>query len=886
MARITEIRLTLAAFIYGIEIDLKNAIKKYITPFQGDLKFIKDSELEVRILDRFRKDNPGVDFKNNIDDVVDYIDFYDSFNILNKNCVFLPKPLVDYLKSIFQNLTDLIPVRNRVMHTRPLLGGDFSAVYDFIQNLKHNSPIDWKFSIDTRDLIEKDPSYILTLRLPQLANYDIPSKVVHNLPIPDFDDTGFIGRTKDVDEIKKLIFSNKVVSILGDGGIGKTALAVKIAYDLVDMGDKCPFELIIWTSAKTTMLTSKGIEEIYTAITDYTGLISIISDTLDSSIKENKIDSILEYLELFKTLIIIDNLETIQSEEVRNFIRNAQTRCNIVITSRIGLGELEYPRTLSGLTDTECAKLIREIARIRNSDILMKLPQSTLIEIASKLYYNPLALKWFVSTVETGISPQEVLNNKDDLLNFCLTNVYEKLSEGAISVLNSIRASRRKLSSAEILYLSDYDTLEARKFLIELFKTTLISREIIDATNLEEVYYYIPEFAKEFLSQKHPVEQEFVKKITRKSKELNSGIQDIKKINSYNEFSINALSCETPNQRIAAKLLSEALNYSRVSNYTKAYQKVNEARNVDPNYYEVYRVSAFMKATNGDTLSADDDYLLGLEIAPENPRLLFFYAQFLLFHLEDTEKALEYAQKLHKIKPEHPYTSFLFARCYNTMKEYNKAIQIIRNLISKTELDPQNLRVAYTELISLYAHNGQSYLRVENDIDNGISHFKKSFETFDKCDEKGIVDIKMIKNFCEALHTFISMIPATEVSNSKAYIKEVILAHQNQISLIYLNRKLIFKYAERFEDDSLSYLLDAQIADGTKIGNLIKGQSDTYVFIESESERYFAHYSDFADLKSSAELKKIKHGQLVSFEEGINTKGPCAKNVKIVESVK
>ena len=28
MAKITEVRLTLAAFIYGIEIDLKNIIKK------------------------------------------------------------------------------------------------------------------------------------------------------------------------------------------------------------------------------------------------------------------------------------------------------------------------------------------------------------------------------------------------------------------------------------------------------------------------------------------------------------------------------------------------------------------------------------------------------------------------------------------------------------------------------------------------------------------------------------------------------------------------------------------------------------------------------------------------------------------------------------------
>ncbi|HRG01405.1 MAG TPA: NB-ARC domain-containing protein [Bacteroidia bacterium] len=884
MARITETRITLAAFIYGIETDLKNLIKKYITPFQDDIQFFQDKELTIKVVDRFNKENPGVDYKSNIDDIIDYIDFNDSFVILKKNNVFLPKQSSDYLNEIFNDLSDLTPIRNRVMHTRPLLGGDFSTVYDFIQKLKNNSPIEWKYAIETRELIEKDPSYLLTLRLPTTNVYDQPSKVIHNLPLPDFDDTGFIGRSKDVEEIKKLIFSNKVVSILGDGGIGKTALAVKVAYDLVDMGDKCPFELIIWTSAKTTMLTSKGIEEIYTAITDYTGLISVISENLDKTIEINKLDSILEYLDLFKTLIIIDNLETIQSEAVRNFIRVAQTKCNIVITSRIGLGELEYPRTLSGLTENECAKLIREIARIRNSDILMKLPQATLADIASKLYYNPLALKWFVSTVEMGISPQEVLNNKDDLLNFCLTNVYEKLSIGAISVLNSIRASRRKLSSAEILYLSDYETLDAKKYLIELFKTTLISREIVAASNLEEVYYYIPDFAKDFLSHKHPVDPEYVKKITRKSKELTSGIHGIKKINSYNEFSINALACETPNQRIAAKLLSEALAFSKSSNYEKAFQKVNEAKNVDPNYYEVYRVSAFLKATNGDTLSAEEDYLQGLEIAPNNPRLLYYYSQFLLFYLEDTEKALVCAEKVFKLKPDHPFSSFLFARCYNVMKEFNKAIQIIKNLISNTKLDALNLRMAYTELISLYANSGQSYLKIESDINSGISHFKKSFDSFETCVKENIVDIKMLKNFCDALCTFMNLLPSTEIENNHSYVKNLILSNSKQINLIYLNRKVVLKFAERFEDDSLNYIIEQEFGIGSKVGNIIKTATDSFVFIESENERYFAHFTDFPELKSPNELKKIKEGQLVSFEEGHNNKGVCAKNVKIISS--
>jgi hypothetical protein len=95
------------------------------------------------------------------------------------------------------------------MHTRPLLGGDFALVYDFVSKLKVSDPIDWRATIETRNLIEKDPSYVLTLKFPLTTFTSHTNNVIHNLPVPDFDETGFIGRVKDVDDIKQLIYTNK-----------------------------------------------------------------------------------------------------------------------------------------------------------------------------------------------------------------------------------------------------------------------------------------------------------------------------------------------------------------------------------------------------------------------------------------------------------------------------------------------------------------------------------------------------------------------------------------------------------------------------------------------------------------------------------------------------
>lgn len=85
----------------------------------------------------------------------------------------------------------------------------------------------------------------------------------------------------------------------------------------------------------------------------------------------------------------------------------------------------------------------------------------------------------------------------------------------------------------------------------------------------------------------------------------------------------------------------------------KAFQKINEAKNVDPNYYEVYRVGAFLKAMKGDTLGAERRLFTRFRNYADNPRLLYYYAQFLLFHFRRHQKALECAEKVYKLRPEH-----------------------------------------------------------------------------------------------------------------------------------------------------------------------------------------------------------------------------------------
>lgn len=885
MSKFTEVRLTLAAFIYGIEIDLKNIIKQKICPFFESLNFIKDEELERRVVERFKKENPGVSINENIEDIIDFLDFQDTFLIIKKNPEFFDKRIIDYLISIFSELETITPVRNRVMHTRPLLGGDFMTIYDFILKLKINDPIPWLISVETRNKIEKDPSYVLTISIPN--SVDDENDIIHNLPIPDFDETGFIGRKKDIDDVKRLILSNKVVSIIGDGGIGKTALALKVVYDILDMKEKCPFELIIWTSAKTTMLTAKGIEDIHTTIKDYTGLLTTIEDSLfkkNENSNERQQTSILEYFDIFKTLLIIDNLETIQSEEVKLFIREAQMRCNIVITSRIGLGELEFPRKLTGLSESESAVLIREVAKIRNSDTLIKLNQATLVDIASKLYFNPLALKWFVNTVQTGISPNEVLSNKNDLLNFCLTNVYEKLSEGAINVLKIIRGARRNLNTAEIIFLSELTPIEVRKNINELFTTTLISRELSGQKELEEITYKITDFAKDFLSKNHPISLDEVKVITTKLKKLSENFTHIKQLNQHNEFGINAISIRTSNEKIAAKFLTEALSFSKRGDFSNALNKIQEAIGIVPNYFECYRISAFIKATAGDVLGAEEDYVTGLEIEPTNVRLLYYYSQFLVFKLEDYDKAKVYINKLHTLRPNHSYTNLLLSRYHSVIHDYSYSIEIIEKLL-ETELSAKDTIVTYTDLLSLYAKQAFNKWKVENDVHGSIIAYHKSFEVFEKCDFLNILDFKMIKNFSEILLQFMSVLSTVYISENTSRIKFLIETYKSQLALTTNSPKIIAKFNEKFESNYFEQF-EQEFQDTERFKGNLSIQSELsgrpFIFILYEQGRIYANKIDFIDVATWIDWSNLKNGQLVSFVIGENHEGICAKEIKII----
>lgn len=240
---------------------------------------------------------------------------------------------------------------------------------------------------------------------------------------------------------------------------------------------------------------------------------------------------------------------------------------------------------------------------------------------------------------------------------------------------------------------------------------------------------------------------------------MSAETDQILKVTGYNEFGLNAITIRNTTEKVTARLLTEALKFSKRGKLKDSLVKIEEAKSILPNYFEVYRVSAFVKATFDDYLGAEQDYKTGIEIEPDNPRLLYFYSGFLLYQLNDPASAFPLAKKLIELRPESIYPSFLYSRCLSTMGRHEESIQLLRNLLNQVIMNDESKRIAVTDLISQHCHWGIQIFQKDGDYDESKKKFLKAFSYFERMIKERNYDVKMIKNFCTTVISFIKYIP-------------------------------------------------------------------------------------------------------------------------------
>jgi DNA polymerase III delta prime subunit len=305
--------------------------------------------------------------------------------------------------------------------------------------------------------------------------------------IPPHDPTDFVGRKQQISAIMEEIIeiTNENGILHGPGGVGKTALLIELSRKIFEEGlpTKAPFKNIIWVSAKrdyydpTLDVIEEGsqqfktLDQIFLAILEFHGF-----EEPDQYSRSEQRWLVLELLEEQKTLLVLDNFETIavsaQEEivrffgtEVKRYLIDKPDNSKVLLTSREVIPSGFHQVQLKGLDK-------------RESNALMP------------LLYQPYSRSGQPQLTEAQRNQlYEATKGIPLLMKHCYGQVYE-YNMPVDSVLKNLIVAGNKViefSFAEIFKTLKGDELQRRIIiLLEVVNRPILVRQISDILNVEQ----------------------------------------------------------------------------------------------------------------------------------------------------------------------------------------------------------------------------------------------------------------------------------------------------------------------------------------------------------------------------------------------------------------
>lgn len=743
-------RQTLYAILSAIENDLRNLIITQLGS-QLDTKTLLGEALWSRAIDKMKRDMGSSETQEQLTLMITYIDFDDLRQVLGRYKNSLPADLAKYIRERDMIFSGLIPIRNRIAHTRPLHPSDLSETIETAAKLVSENESVWLNLRHTMECLKTEPSFVNGLQIP----VDDNDSSKHNLPIPDFDETGFVGRDKWVAEItrKCLKGAYPVITIMADGGIGKTALALKVAYDILDLPD-CPYEAIVWATSKTLQLTKHEITKIRGAISDSLGMFQHVAKqfAVEGAAIDNPLQEVLDIMQVFKILLILDNLETILDDNVRDFLGQLPAGSKVLITSRVGIGAYEDRVSLKPMETSEASQLLRALASVRGVSSLTSMSTISLEGYCRRMQNNPGWIKWFVSAVQAGERPEDILANPALFLEFCMQNVYRYMSEDSRTLLATLYCLPGKHSQAELAYLSEMETITFQRAVQQLGTTSFMSLTYVPRGDTYETTYELAELVRTYMRKHHASPSSEQKKYQSRKGNLVALGEKAQADQKSTPYHIATFRTRSKKDWILVKYLRDAMEACKRKEYELAEEYVTKARSLSPDYYEVLRVNAWLKVEQLDFTEADSLYQEAIEREPKSAPLRVWYGGFLMRHMKNSEDALVQFEEAQKLDPLAYEIQIETIRAKLYLGQFDDVKLLLEKIMQQPTLGFQTRRIAYDLHLQYFQRRAEHLLDVEHNEVSAFSCLENLVEAYDTC-PKELRDRQMLGKLNKALPT-------------------------------------------------------------------------------------------------------------------------------------
>ena len=489
-------------------------------------------------------------------------------------------------ETIASKLSELVAFRNPAAHNRKVLGLEqYQAVIvtcrSILDAMEVVRPPLFEPRNDRDTVNEDDDEFIRPLRC-----HD-------NLPRPDY--SSFFGRDTERNEILGHLSHPRawITIIDGIGGVGKTALALNCAEHIRDaaLAGENDFEHVIWASAKIEKLMPSGISQVQPTFSDLPSLIETILGVTGFAEEESddKIALSRQILGISKTLLVLDNLETVSDPRLYAYLQDIPVPSKVLATTRTRIEGSHKNLRLTALPRQDALDLIRQLASELDSPELSKAEDKTLGELIERVGGIPLAIRLAVGRIATDLPLASYLDRLDsgaaqlDLLEFCFKESWNDLDTDSKSALLTTELFPAPPSEVELRRIIGIPEMRLSEAIGGLIRRAFLNTS----------------FDKEGETARYsllPLTADFVRKESEKYSELKSRLQD--RYNAYLlekgrfEEALGQITHLVPtsqsmpeSERLSNMLVESAFRAYQGGSYSEAINRLNNAQSYGDTAY-------------------------------------------------------------------------------------------------------------------------------------------------------------------------------------------------------------------------------------------------------------------------------------------------------------
>lgn len=412
----------------------------------------------------------------------------------------------------------------------------------------------------------------------------------------------FVGRENLLKKIKSAIEKDPriwIINLYGPGGVGKSALATKVAYEYYSTKK---YEAIIQLSAKDRELSvGQGIRPLtpsLISIEDFIDRILYLFSHQECCEKDlpKKKEIVIELLCVFTTLIILDNMEAVSDGRIMEFVREfpPETKAKVLLTSRQRNSDWEMPIQVPELSLEE----IREFIKLRSKELNLFFPVNNdesikkISEISGGL---PLAIQWILGEYSRTKDLDSILNraltNQSPLLEFSFRNSWKSLDSDAQQALAVLPIFSEAPTMQEWRTVLNWTIEKTERAKGKLIESTFVTERTAQKTG-EKIYIALPitlSFANIELAKMGSLNID-----ARTRFEVYHQRISLAQEQEYQyEDLFNRFEAKTDNQKKAILLARMAEGQLPSLGYQEAEEFFQQALNIDP--YSIYALVSYGK---------------------------------------------------------------------------------------------------------------------------------------------------------------------------------------------------------------------------------------------------------------------------------------------------